>query len=229
MSEIKLPITLTAAAVSLAQEAATVIIEAQSYEIKTLLQYTNSMELLKRIKGVYTKLEAERTAQKAPILAAGRDVDSLYKAETGKLQKAETRLKQAGILFNQEQQRKADAEQARLQAVAEERARKERERLLARAATAEERGKDEKADALRDQAEQVQVFVPVVTPAMSKVAGVATRKVWKYRITDMAALPREYMIPNEAMLSAFAKSTQGKVPVAGVEFYAEDSLAVSSR
>lgn len=229
MSEIKLPITLTTAAVDLAKEAAEVIVEAQSYKITTSEQFANSMELLKKIKSVSNKLEAERTAQKAPILAAGRDVDSLYKAETDKLLKAEKVLKDAGIAFQWEEQRKAAELQAKLRAEAEEKARKEQEKLLAQAAKAAEQGKTEKADMLLDKAENVQAFVPVIQAVETKVAGVSTRKVWKYRIVDVNKLPREYMVPNDAMLSAFAKSTQGNIPVAGVEFYSEAVLAVSSR
>lgn len=229
MAEIKLPITLTAAAVSLAQEAAGVIVEAQAYVIETPEQYHNSLELLKRIKGVSQKLEAERTAQKAPILAAGRDVDSLYKAETDKLLKAEKVLKDAALTFQQAEQKKAREEQERLQREAEENARKEQERLLARAAKAEADGKVEKAEDLLEKAEAVTPFVPVVAAPVFATAGVSTRQIWKYRITDVNAIPREYMIPNDTMIGNVVRASKGAIKIAGVEAYAEDSMAVSGR
>lgn len=229
MNEIKLPITLTATAVSLAQEASEVIVKAQSFKINTAEQYQNSMELLKRIKSVSSKLEAERAAQKKPILDAGRDVDSLYKAETDKLLRAEKVLKDAALAFQREERRKTEELQAKLRAEAEEKARKDRERLAARAAKAEEKGHVEKADELREQANNITPFVPIVQATEVRAKGVSSREVWKYRITDIHALPREYMIPNDAMLSAFARSTRGQIPVAGVEFYTEEVLAVSSR
>lgn len=229
MTEIKLPITLTAAAVSLAKEASKVIIEAKSYTISNAAQYQNSVELLKRIKGVASKLDAERISQKAPILQAGRDVDALYKADIESLNQAERVLKAAAVKYDQEQRRAVAALQEKLRIEAETKARKEREKLEARAAKAEEKGQDEKAESLRDAAEQVQAFVPVVATIQPKMAGVSTRVNWTYRIVDVNALPREYMIPNEAMLTALAKSTKGSIPVAGVEFYSEDVLAVSNR
>lgn len=221
--------TLSDRARILAKEAAVIITETKSITVTNDEQKSNTLELLKKIKGVANGLEAERTAQKKPILEAGREIDGAYKAEIDKLAKAESVLKQSVLSYDQEQRRKAQELQRKLQAAAEEKARKEREKLAAQAEKAAAAGKIEKAEALQEKAEEVQVFVPIVQAVETKVTGVSTRKAWKYRIIDVNKLPREYMIPNEAMLAALARSTQGNIPVPGVEFYAEDILAVNSR
>ena len=213
----------------LAGKAADIINESKGLTVTNDDQKSNMLELLKKIKGVSGDLEAERTAQKKPILDAGRDIDSAYKAEIEPLTRAESYLKSAVLKYDQEQRRKAEELQAKLRAQAEEAARKEREKLAKQAEAAAAKGKDEKADELRDRAMNTLAFVPVIQTVETKTAGVSSREVWKYRITDPALLPREYLIPNDALLSGFARSTKGNIPVAGVEFYAESVLAVSSR
>ena len=48
----------------------------------------------------------------------------------------------------------------------------------------------------------------------------------KARVTSAAALPKEYMVPNEKMLDALAKASKGAMKIPGVEFYTESILAV---
>ncbi len=49
---------------------------------------------------------------------------------------------------------------------------------------------------------------------------------WKYRIDDIIQIPKEYMIPDDAQLSAIAKKHHDKKPVAGVTFYNDPYYAV---
>ena len=50
---------------------------------------------------------------------------------------------------------------------------------------------------------------------------------WKFRIIDLEKLPREYMVPDEAMLNSIAKKHHDNKQVPGVEFYNEPGLRVS--
>jgi len=52
---------------------------------------------------------------------------------------------------------------------------------------------------------------------------------WKYEIVDPAALPREYMIPDHAMLNTTAKKHHDTKPVSGVRFYNEPTIRVNTR
>lgn len=222
-------IALSDRANTLTHDAASIINQCQKVTVTNDDQRTNILELVKKIKSVSKGLEDERMATTRPMDEAKKQVMDLYRAPLDNLTKAEGVIKKAVLDYDNEQRRKAQELQRKLQAEAEEKARKEREKLAAQAQKAIEAGKEEKASALLEKADEVQVFVPIVQTVETKTAGVSTRKVWKYRITDVNLLPREYMVPNEALLSGLARSTQGNIPVAGVEFYAEDVLAVSSR
>lgn len=171
--------------------------------------------------------------------------------------------KQKMLAYQQAEQQKAESERRRLQAIADEQARKEREkaeqeaarqrqieaeqrakaeqaRLAAQEADAAERKKllaeaeaaDRKAAAAAIKVEtQVEnaavVTAPViqVATAAPTVKGIATKRVWKYRISDASKIPREYMIPDDAKLSGMARALKGSVPIAGVEFFSEESLS----
>ena len=60
---------------------------------------------------------------------------------------------------------------------------------------------------------------------VASFSGIKYRTAWKARVTDASAIPREWMVVNEQALQAFARSTKGAVAVAGVEFYAEKTMA----
>ena len=224
--EVHFLITLSDRAVTLTHEAAGIINKCKAVKVQNDTQRGNILELVKQIKTVSKNLEAERMATTRPMDDAKKQIMDLYWGPLDNLTKAESTIKGAVIAYDNEKRRQAAELQRKLQAEADAKARKERERLEAKAQKAMEAGKVEKAEALHEQAEEVQVFVPIVETLVAKTAGVSTRKVWKHKIVDVSKLPRKYMIPNEAMLAALAKSTQGNIPVAGVEFYQEDILAV---
>lgn len=48
---------------------------------------------------------------------------------------------------------------------------------------------------------------------------------WKYRVIDLEKLPREYMIPDDAMLKSIAKQHHDQKLVPGVEFYNDPHIA----
>jgi hypothetical protein len=66
--------------------------------------------------------------------------------------------------------------------------------------------------------------VTVNYPPLAKAAGTSFRTAWKYRIVDAALIPREYLIPNEQMLGALARTAKAPSTIPGVEFYAEKSI-----
>ncbi len=70
-------------------------------------------------------------------------------------------------------------------------------------------------------------YAPKLTRTDQGTSGL--KENWKYRIIDLAKLPREYMVPNDAMLSSIAKQQHEKQSVPGIEFYNEYGLQVRSR
>ncbi len=144
------------------------------------------------------------------------------KAFTDRLDKAERAGKQAVLRYDQEQERLRLAEQRRLQAEADEKARRERERLEKEALKLKtpELQEQRLAEAQAIEAPVIQVQGPV------KVEGVVTRKTWKARVTDINLVPREYMVVNETALNGLARATKGSITIPGVEFYEESTLAL---
>jgi len=115
-----------------------------------------------------------------------------------------------------EEKAREDAEAARRLAedAEDESTVQERETLLREAAEAEQKAEFERMAA--EQARQ-QTFV-------RKEAGESERTTWKARVVDIEKVPRFYMVVNEAMLNAVAKTTKGKSTIPGVEFYEEKTI-----
>ena len=103
---------------------------------------------------------------------------------------------------------------------------------LADAAALEAAGKSKEAEALI--AAPVHVVIPPVappapvfrTPAYKAPEAVATRVNWKARVVNAALIPREWLIPNEMAIGAYARAQKDKAVIPGVEFYAEASASL---
>ncbi len=149
------------------------------------------------------------------------------------LQQAEDAVKRTIIAFDRAQEEIRRKEQARLQAEADAKAAAERERALKAAEKL-------KTDDLREQriAEAETIVAPtvVVAPAVVKSKGEATVKRWKARVVNfkqlvivaaqgnpMALALLEF---NQTAANKQATATKDNLIIPGVEFYAEESLAL---
>jgi hypothetical protein len=61
-----------------------------------------------------------------------------------------------------------------------------------------------------------------VKPNIPTVAGVPSRRNWKFRILDENKIPRQYLMPNEVSIGYFVRETKkaGEV-IPGIEAYLE--------
>ena len=198
-----------------ATKAALAYAEAVHVEVTTPDQYLSAGDVLKQVKARGKALEELRVKLTAPILAAKKNIDEMFRNPIARLSLAEGQIKSAMVFYDREVQRKADEERRRLQAEADAKAEAERKRLAEAAAKARE----EKAAEV--QAPQVQVTVPVV-----KVGGTQMRDCWKYRVVNADLVPREFLAIDEKKLGQHARANRDTVPVAGVEFYNEPTMAV---
>lgn len=188
-------------------------------EIKTQMDYEKAStigkglrELKKTISDTFDPMISkchgawkEAIAQKAKYFGP---VETAQKVIDGKI---------TNYLLECERIRKA--EEQRLQREADEKARKEQEKLDARAAKAEASGNVAKAAGLREQAAQVEAVAPQAAPAVSLFAGQSLRKRWYAKVTDFKALPDDYKLPNQSMLDGLAVSSKGQMKIAGCEMY----------
>lgn len=115
----------------------------------------------------------------------------------------------------------ADAERVRAEqeaAIARAKAKQQAEdEALARAERAAEFGDDKTADAI--MAAPV-VVEPVKVAAPVKMATVMQTR-WKYKITNAALIPREYLVPDETKIGGVIRATKGAVAIPGVEAFQE--------
>ena len=103
------------------------------------------------------------------------------------------------------------AEQARIRAE-EERKRREAEEAAQIAAEAEAQGETELAQEAVIEATMAQASVSTIP----KVSGTSMRVVYKAVVVDKNALPREYMMPNQAMIDYVVKTNHGDIQIPGV-------------
>ena len=169
--------------------------------------------------------------------ASWKEICGQEKGFTDKLDAAERIAKDKIMRYEIAEEEKRLAMERKLQAEADEKARKETERLAARAAKAEASGKLEKAEALAEQAEAV---VPVAIKVESKLdtKGSSIKTTWKGEVVSLmeltaAAVPgsvaASFLMVNQKMVDAFARSTKGQVTVPGIKFVEEKSMSMSTK
>lgn len=160
-------------------------------------------ETAKTIKGVAGMVEAARKKEKADILEAGRTVDGFFSRMVDPLKAASDKLVGAINAF--------------------QRAKLEAERIAREAA--EKKAREEAA--LFD--EPAPVAAPVVVKeaarvtSLSGVKATASRK-WVHEITDAQAVPRQYLMVNEAAIKAAIAGGTREIP--GVRIYEDVRTAI---
>lgn len=231
---------------------------AADYRITNVEQYQSGTSDLQRVKSAQKRLEETRTSITGPMNAALKRVNDFFRAPTERLTTIERTIKVQLVQFADEQerirreeQRKADEiarkERERLEAQAREAERKAREKAdadrraaesAAAAGRAEEAAKfaaravatEEKAAAKADDLalRAATTVAPVIVRDPPKVAGVSTREVWKFEITDPAAIPREYLVVDEARIRKVVQALKGDAKIAGVRVYPERQIAAGA-
>lgn len=195
---------------------------AATYAITSAEQYQAGAADLQRVKGMQKKLEETRTSITGPMNAALKRVNEFFKRPAERLVAIEQKIKGAIVRYDDEQRRIAAEEQRK----ADEKARKEREALEARAKKAEESGKVEKAAELQTRA--ATVVAPVITRDPPKVAGVQMREAWKFEVTDPAQVPREYLVVDESKIRKVVQALKGDTKIPGVRVWPEKTIASSA-
>lgn len=152
-------------------------------------------------------LEKEITDYFAPMKKAAHDAHkAITKKESDELapvKEAMDVVRKTMNTYIQEQERIRQEAERKARIEAEEAARKERERLEAQALKAMEKGKDEKAEALIDQAEAVYAEPVTVAPVIDKTVrtesgNITQSKELQITVTDVKAFIAELVKRNVA-------------------------------
>jgi hypothetical protein len=200
----------------------------QNFTIDSPMMYEAAGGELKMVKAKQKELEAQRKAITVPLDDAKKSTMALFKPAEDILNQAEAVLKNSMLTYADQQERLRREQQALL----DEAARIERERLAEASKAAEEAGNVEEAEAL--QATASMTTAPVVAQSVEKVSGISTRTNWKAEVTDLLALVKfvaanPHMIDllqvNTTTLNQHAKATKDNTKIDGVRVYSEQVLA----
>jgi invasion protein IalB len=193
---------------------------ANTLAVTTAEEYQIAAELLRSIKTVRDNIAATFDE---PIKAAHQAHKAMLEAKKkheAPLSLAESTVKTKMNAWTTAQERKRREEEARLREQAQK---EEEERRLREAQELERQGENQAAEAL--------VSAPVIAPTVvvakqvPKVEGVSTRSVWRFRIVNEAAVPREYMTVDEKKIGGVVRSLGNKANIPGVEVYEETIVA----
>jgi len=202
-----------------------------NYAITNSEEYQGSAENLRKIKSKAKELDGLRKSLTKPIDESKKRIMELFKEPFEYLTRAESHVKKAMIGWQADQEKVRQAEQARLAEIQ----RKEAEKLQQQAAKeaarvgslktdAAKANAAAKAEALKAKAEVVSNMTTTVESKIQEVSGISTRKMWKFEITDVNKIPREYMIPDEKYIGQIVRASAGKKEIPGIRVYSENMI-----
>ena len=170
---------------------------------------TNDLSLIAKLKKA---MEAKRKDYLLPFQEHVKEVNDTYKLLMAPVEQADEVTRSKVTNFNREQER-IKAEQEKINALRMEAATKE-------------------AALNNGEIKESVILVDVIQPVKKVMADLASsgmRANWTYEVTDFAALPNEYKLPNTSMLNSLAKSIKDSRTIPGLRIYNDPTLAVRSK
>jgi len=203
--------------VELESRALALVEDARALTITTPAQYEAACQFLLTIKAF--RQELDRTfdetikkaydAHKAAVAAKKRHEEPMAQAEAIVKPKI-------GIYLAEEERKRREVER-----------KAQEEAQLAAAELAESEGALDQVDGILNGAVSVPpVIVPTAAP---KVNGISFRQTWKFRITDLSQIPREYLMPDLVKIGGVVRALKGSTKIPGVTVYADDTVAAGVR
>lgn len=206
----------------LEQESHAVVTQARGMVISSVPDLESAATFLRNVKTVLKRIDETFDGPIKAAHDAHKAMLDAKKRHAAPLQDAERTVKTKMSAYQAEQERLRREEEARLRELARK---QEEERMLREAEAAEAAGDNRAAEEIL--AAPVAPPIVVVPTAVPKIEGVKTRKVWKFRITAPAKIPRTWLVPNEQAIGAYVRQMRGDACIPGVEVYAEDSIAAA--
>ena len=183
--------------------------------------YETAIAFLKRIKTIKKQIEDAFAPAVKAAHAAHKEMTTLRGKFTKPLDECEHLVKAGVSTYTREQELARREEEARLRALE---LKKEEDRRLREASALEDAGELEAAAAV---IEAPMVAPAVIAPrAVPKVEGGSTRAVWKHEVVNAFSVPREFCIPDQQKIAAYAKRMGSAANVPGVRFYEDAVVSV---
>jgi len=207
---------------TLSSEALTYPAKAKEIKVRDQVSLDAANAFLRGVKGLLAKI-AETFD---PIVKRAHEA---HKQAIEKKKQHEEPLVRAEIIIKAEICRYL-MEQVRIHREAEEKAKreadaKEKARLqkMQDAIDAENAGKPEEAEKHFEEAIAIEPPKPIIPPAV-KAQGTSLRKDLKWRVVDSAAIPRQFLMVDRALIEAVFKLQREKMSIPGIETYEETTV-----
>jgi len=142
----------------------------------------------KIISDKYKEIDAKRKSIVDPINKAKQAVQDLFNPPLARLKQAQDTITSSMKVFIRKEEDKRLAEERKLQEKARAEEERQRKILEERAKKAEEKGNEDKAESLREQAEEVFVPAPVIEKVDLKVDNRSVRFTYKAQVKDIRKL-----------------------------------------
>ena len=194
------PITLAAQneATALLAQARQVAAAVPTLTIATADEYQAAAAGLVELKGRWKVVEEKRVSLVKPLNDVVKNINAMFKPVLDSWDTTMTVVKRA---MQDYQTREAEAQRKAL----------------------------EEAARLAQQGQTGQEFTALVAQGSAipaKAQGISTRAIWRWRVVDAAAVPREYLCVDATKVDALVKLQQGEAKVPGIEVYREEIMAV---
>jgi len=209
-------------------QALTTVERATALVVSNLETRALAAELGRTVAGLYKQAEEWFAPLKSAAARAHKEICAKENEVLEPLKTAKQYLSQQIGTFDQEQEKARQAEERRLQEetriqAAEAAKRAAEETAINDAIALEAQGDKKGAEAVLANPAPQEVYVPpvVVPRATPKAAGVSSVQTWKWRVTDINLVPREYMMLDEKAVNGVVKAMKNKTSIPGIEVYPE--------
>jgi len=211
---------------ALSSEALTYPAKADQIRVYDQVSLLTANTFLRGVKGLLGKIAEAFDPIIKRAHEAHRQAIEEKKRHEEPLLRAETIVKQAigRYLVEQDRIRREAEEKARREAAEAE---KKRLEAMQAAIEAENAGKAAEAEKIFEEALAVEAVKTIAQPAV-KAEGTHLRKEAKWRVVDLAAVPREYLALDRAKVEAVFRIQREKLAIPGIEVY-EETTVVSRR
>lgn len=195
------------------KEIAPVIQAAKDMTVADADSYTRALSLAAECDKRAKHVEAVWKESREKAHAAWKSVTETIASFTKPLSEAKGMLTQKAYAWKRvdDERRQIEAAKAR-----REEEKKIEEERLRKAEILAAQGKTEAADLVM---EQEIIVAPVKQPEPVKVEGVSHRENWQFEITDAAAIPAEYLMPDKVKIGQIVKAMKGATKIPGIKVF----------
>ncbi len=201
-------VTKTKEITTIQRKARGLVSNAQALVVDDEESASNANELLVFVANAKKELEAQRVFLVKPLNDHVKDINAKFKEWVAPLDEADSVVRRKMLDFQREQEVLRVQEQEAL--------RVEAQRL-----------EHSSPDVLAPEPEEMP-DLPVVSRTVATQGGsTSVRKTWVYEMIDEAAVPREYLIIDEGVITLAIRDGVREIP--GIRIYQKESLAVRSK